>query len=72
MARSADGIANRGSAIVTDNSGKRASYGLAIGVSNGSTFLYAAYFAAGTVEVYNSGFRRRCERGVFHSGNSRA
>ena len=44
--------------VMVDNSAKGASYfGLAIGVSNGNTFLYAANFHAGTVEVYNSTFQ---------------
>jgi uncharacterized protein (TIGR03118 family) len=44
--------------VMVDNSSKGASYfGLAIGVSNGSSFLYAANFSAGTVEVYSSTFQ---------------
>jgi uncharacterized protein (TIGR03118 family) len=33
--------------------------GLAIGSSNGSTFLYATNFRAGTIDVFNSGFQQQ-------------
>jgi len=49
---------NKGSAIVmVDNSSTGASYfGLAMGVSNGNSYLYAANFSAGTIDVYSSTF----------------
>jgi uncharacterized protein (TIGR03118 family) len=43
--------------LVVDNSGKGAVYkGLASGVKNGNTLLYATNFAAGTVGVYDGSF----------------
>jgi uncharacterized protein (TIGR03118 family) len=45
--------------IAVDNSGSGAVYkGLAIGTNGGSTFLYAANFHSGMVEVYNGNFQQ--------------
>ena len=51
---------NLGSTIIEiDNSKSGASYkGLAIGMTSGGARIYATNFAAGTVEVYDSKFRR--------------
>jgi len=49
---------NRGSTVImVDNSSTGAEYtGLAIGTIGSSSYLYAANFHAGTIEVYNSSF----------------
>ena len=49
---------NKASTIVmVDNSSKGASYfGLAMGASGGNSYLFAANFAAGTIDVFDSNF----------------
>jgi uncharacterized protein (TIGR03118 family) len=58
---------NKGSAVVlVDNSSKGASYfGLAIGESSGNSYLYAANFSAGTIDVYSSTFEPMTLTGGF-------